>query len=277
MDNRPVLFIDSGVGGLTYCSDFQKKNPQEEICYLADRQNFPYGPRKKEELSLILTALTEKLLKLIDPKIIVLACNTATVSALNPLRQNFPNIPFVGTVPAVKPAANASETGKIGVLGTARTIEDPYSQHIAEGCETQNGNHREIFGVAAPELVDFIEQRYDKADENEKRAIVKKYVDIFRKEGVDTLVLGCTHFLYLLEEFRREASNTGIKVFDSLEGVTKRIEFLLNENDMVLRADNNKKHGHKLILTGLEPPDSAWEKKANDLGFKLCLNPGLSS
>ncbi|MCL2230279.1 MAG: glutamate racemase [Treponema sp.] len=275
MDKRPILFIDSGIGGLTYCRDFQKKNPYEEICYLADRQNFPYGPRKKEELSSILIALTEKLLKSIDPKIIVLACNTATVSALEPLRQKFANIPFVGTVPAVKPAASASESGKIGILGTARTIEDPYSQHIAEDCETQNGNRREIFGVAAPELVDFVERRFDEADDNEKTQIVKKYVDKFSAEGIDTLVLGCTHFLYLLEEFRREASFAGIKVFDSLEGITKRIEFLLDEKNGALRAEIDFKPVHWLMLTGAEPASASWQDRSAKMGYALCMLDNL--
>jgi len=266
MDNRPVLFIDSGIGGLPYCEDFIKKNPQEEVCYLADRQNFPYGPRGKEELSAVLISLTEKLIKTINPKIAVLACNTATVSALEPLRQHFPEIPFVGTVPAIKPAANASSSGKIGVLGTARTIEDPYNLHLAQDCEKKC----EIFGLAAPELVEFVEQSFDGADEKEKTEIVKKYIDIFRAEGADTLVLGCTHFLYLLEEFRREAAPS-IKVFDSLDGITKRIEFLLDENDGALRAETDFEPVHWLLLTGAQPADSSWHNRAQTLNFALCL------
>jgi glutamate racemase len=273
MDNRPVLFLDSGIGGLSYCKDFMKKNPQEEICYLADRKNFPYGPRKKEDLLSILTTLTEKLLKTVDPKIVVLACNTATVSALDPLRKHFADIPFVGTVPAIKPAAIACETGKIGVLGTARTIEDPYSQNIAEKCEINGGIHNEIFGIAAPELVDFVEQHFEKAQKHEKTEIVRKYINIFSKEGIDTLVLGCTHFLYLLEEFRKEASECTppIKVFDSLDGVTKRIEFLLNENDGYLRSEIDFKPVHWLFLTGREAAESSWHERSNALGFALCL------
>ena len=267
MDNRPVLFIDSGIGGLPYCSDFIKHNPQEEVCYLADQKNFPYGQCTKEELSSILTALTEKLLKKIDPKIAVLACNTASVCALESLRQNFPQIPFVGTVPAIKPAAKFSLTGKIGVLGTARTIEDPYIQNLAKDYE--------IFGVAAPELVEFVEQRLDKASETERTQIVKKYIELFSSKGADTLVLGCTHFLHLLEEFKREASNSScvpsIKIFDSQDGVTKRIEFLLNENNGALRASNNFKGAHRLFLTGTPSADALWQNRAQNMNFKLCL------
>jgi len=262
MNLKPVLFIDSGIGGLPYCKDFLNHNPQEEIYYIADRENFPYGQREKKELISILISLIEKLLKAAEPKIIVLACNTATVSALDSLRQHFPKIPFVGTVPAIKPAASASESGFVGILGTTRTIEDPYSLHLAENSK--------IFGIAAPELVEFVETQFEKATNEEKTQIVKKYIELFRAKGVDTLVLGCTHFLYLLDEFKNEAAPS-IKIFDSLDGITKRIEFLLDENDDALRAGKDYNPSHRLIVTGLQPPDSLWINRAQALGFKLSL------
>jgi len=270
MKNNPILFIDSGVGGIPYCRDFLKRNPQEAICYLADRGNFPYGPRGKDELISILTAHTEKLIKSIDPKIIVLACNTASVTALAHLRQKFPQLLFVGTVPAVKPAANACKSGRIGVLGSSRTIEDIRGLNLAGELENSMKNRYEIAGIAAPELVEFVEQRFDKADEAEKTEIVKKYINLFRAEGADTLVLGCTHFLYLLEEFRREAAPF-IKVFDSLDGITKRIEYLLDENNGALRAVKGSKPEYCLLLTGTEPVEICWQKRASALNFKLRL------
>jgi len=266
MNIRPILFIDSGIGGLPYCKDFLKRNKREEICYLADRANFPYGQRKKDELSSILVALIEKLLKAADPKIIVLACNSATVSSIEQLRQHFPNIPFVGTVPAIKPAANASRSGKVGVLGTARTIEDPYNQNLADECKKKC----EIIGIAAPDLVQFVEERFDSAAKKEKKEIVKKYIDLFRAEGADTLVLGCTHFLSLLDEFKRGAFPF-MKIFSSLDGVTKRIEYLLDENSGALRAEKSFQPVNRLILTGTEPADISWKNRAKELGFNLYL------
>jgi len=266
MDNRPVLFIDSGLGGIPYCRDFSKRNPNEQIYYIADRENFPYGPRGKEELTTILTELTEKLVKTVNPKIIILACNTASVCALSSLRQNFPHIPFVGTVPALKPAANACKSGKIGVLGTERTIEDIHSLNIADLDE----NHCQIIGIPAPELVLFVEQRFEEVDEKEKKETVKKYIELFRAQGADTVVLGCTHFLYLLEEFRHEAYPF-IKIFDSLDGITKRIEFLLDENNFALRAGKDTKRESRFLLTGTQPADSTWQKRAQTLSFKLTL------
>jgi len=235
------------------------KNPQETVYYLADNKNFPYGPRDKSELASILITLTEKILAKIDPKLIVIACNTATIAALSLLREKFPQIPFVGTVPAVKPAAKASNNGKVGVLGTARTIEEIHSLNLTdETCE--------ILGIAAPELVEFIELHFDTCCEKEKIEIVKKYIQAFREANVKTVVLGCTHFLFLLEEFRREAAPS-IEVFDSLAGITKRIEYLLDENDGKLRAQKDSKSAYRLILTGAEK--SLWETRARAIGFNL--------
>jgi glutamate racemase len=261
MDNRPVLFIDSGIGGIPYCTEFIRENPRETVFYLADHENFPYGPLKKEELISILIELTGKLLEKVNPKIIILACNTATIAAISSLREKFPNIPFVGTVPAVKPAAEACNNGKVGVLATKRTIEDINSLHLADkSCE--------IYGVAAPELVEFVEKRLDESNEEEKTAVVRKYIDIFSAAKADAIVLGCTHFLFLLEEFHREAEGH-FHVFDSLAGITKRIEFLLDENDGALRADKNIKGGYSLLLTGARPPAPVWEKRADKMGFNL--------
>lgn len=264
---KPIIFIDSGIGGLPYCQEFINENPHEAVCYIADNKNYPYGRRSKDELTAILISLTEKLIQKLNPKIIVLACNTATIASISSLRQSFPQIPFVGTVPAVKPAATACNNGKVGVLGTERTIEEIKNLNLADKtCE--------IFGIAAPELVDYIELRFDDSDENEKTETVKKYIKIFQDEKVDTLVLGCTHFLFLLEEFRREAAGC-FEIFDSLEGITKRIEFLLDENNGVLRAANNVgKHGSydepMLVLTE-ETASPLWQTRARKTGFKLTL------
>ena len=261
-NNRPVLFIDSGIGGLPYCSDFNKNNPIEEVCYLADTKNFPYGPREKEELASILILLTEKLLNTVNPKLIVLACNTATISALSSLRLRFPELPFVGTVPALKPASKVSSNGKVGVLGTERTIEDIRGLNLVDtACE--------ICGIAAPELVEYVEHHFDKACEKGKKQTAEKYIDLFRAESVNSLVLGCTHFLFLLEEFRRAAA-PDIEVFDSLEGITKRVEFLLDENKGALRAEKDFKPSHRLILTS-EDADNSWQDRAKKLGFTLNL------
>jgi glutamate racemase len=209
----------------------------------------------------------EKLIDTVNPKITVLACNTATVSALEELRRLFPHLTLVGTVPAIKPAMQASKTGKVGVLGSARTIEEVYSHNLAGGaCE--------VYGVAAPELVEFVENRFFAADEKEKCEMARRYIETFRAAGADTLVLGCTHFLFLLEEFRREAAPS-ITIFDSIDGITQRIESLLDDNNGALRAAANGSPENRLLLTGTEPPDGIWQNLANQLGFRLSLSDEL--
>jgi glutamate racemase len=260
MDRRPVLFLDSGVGGIPYCRHFCLRNPGENIVYLADRANFPYGKRNREELIAILRALVEKMVSLINPKIIVLACNTATVSAISPLRESFPGLPFVGTVPAVKPAVNGSRQGKVGVLGTERTLADPCIADLA----LKYGPGCEIIGIAAPELVEFVEYRCAAAGEEEKIRTVLPYLERFRAAGADALVLGCTHFLHLLEEFRREAA-PAITVYDSVEGISRRIESLLGD-----RRNAGEAGEGRFFVTG-GTADPSWPRWAGGLGFSFSV------
>jgi glutamate racemase len=261
MDN-PILFIDSGIGGIPYCSHFFRRNPSARIVYLADRQHFPYGKFEKTELAEILKRLVGRLIDIIDPKIVVLACNTATIAALAELRECFPALVFVGTVPAVKPAALASKTGKIGVLGTELTIKQPYIRELA----SRFGNG-EIYGIAAPELVEFVEGRFDSASPDEKRDIVTTYLNRFRASGVDTLVLGCTHFLFLLDEFQREAA-PDITGFDSVTGISHRMDSLLGEQK---DSEETPRQQNRILLTGPSAPEPSWVSLAQRLGFSLSL------
>jgi glutamate racemase len=232
MNNRPIVFLDSGIGGMAYCREFQSRNPGESLVYLADRQHFPYGERSREELPGILKNLVAELVSREDPKIVVLACNTATVSAVSFLREHFPSLPFVGTVPAVKPAVLGTKTGKIGVLGTRRTVEDPYIAELA----ARYGSGCSVIPIAAPDLVEFVEYRWARAGAEERRGAVIPYLEKFRAAGADAVVLGCTHFLFLLKEFR-EAAAPDMVIYDSVEGITRRIESLLDAEGGRLRAD----------------------------------------
>jgi glutamate racemase len=271
MDTRPLLFLDSGIGGVPYCRHFQLRNPGEQIIYLADRARFPYGRLKREELAAVVPALMERVLEKADPKIVVLACNTASVSALEILRERFPGIPFVGTVPAVKPAVLDSRSGVVGVLGTERTIGDPYTAELA----LKYRRDCRVRGIAAPELVDFIERRYGSAGKDETRELVLGYVNKFRAAGVDAIVLGCTHFLFLQDDFRREAA-PDIRVYDSLEGVSGRIESLLNRDGRKLRSGEDRAAAPGfLILTGEGAPEASWGEWAARLGFRLFLLDGF--
>ena len=262
MEKQPILFLDSGIGGIPYCRYFHRKNPAESIVYLADRLRFPYGIWEKQELSTVLIALTDQIIKIVNPKIIVIACNTASLAALSQLRDHFPALPFVGTVPAVKPAALASKTGRIGVLGTELTVKQSYIRELA----AQYGNG-EVISIAAPELVEFVEERIKFASSEEKTEMARGYLNRFRAAGADTVVLGCTHFLFLEEEFRREAA-PDITVFESVKGVSQRIESLVAET---VSADNAASVYNRLLLTGTTAPEASWIAWAKRLNFNLSL------
>ncbi|MCL2761937.1 MAG: glutamate racemase [Treponema sp.] len=261
---KPILFLDSGIGGIPYCRHFHRRNPGEPIVYLADRLHFPYGKWEKKELAAILTGLIEQVINITNPKIAVLACNTATIAGLSQLREHFPMLPLVGTVPAVKPATLASKNGKIGVLGTELTIKEPFIREIA----AQYGNGAEVIGIAAPELVEFIETQFNTASPEQRTAMARDYLNRFRAAGVDSLVLGCTHFLFLQEEFHQEAA-PDITVFESVRGITKRVESLLEEQHT--KANDAPRAENRLLLTGPAAPEPSWIEWAEHLGFSLSL------
>jgi glutamate racemase len=265
MDNRPIVFLDSGIGGIPYCRNFVSRNPEEPVVYVADRAYFPYGERGREEVREILRELTEDLIAREDPKMLVLACNTATVSALSFLRETFPGLSFVGTVPAVKPAVLGSKTRRIGVLGTRRTVDDPYITELAD----RYGGGCSIVPIAAPELVNFVEYQYSRAEAERKRQVVLPYLERFRDSGVDAVVLGCTHFLFLLKEFR-EAAAPDLVIYDSVDGITRRIESLLGAEARGAGGFHRfyvREQGSRSPAgSGVEDP---WRFWADDMGFEL--------
>ncbi len=271
--SRPVVFIDSGIGGLPYCRAFRALLPGVPVAYIADRAHFPYGPKSRRELIDLLVQLVSRLIALMDPRLVVIACNTASVSALEDLRAAFPSLPFVGTVPAVKPAALASSKRRIGVLATERTVRDPYAAHLAArfapGCE--------LIGIAAPELVEFVEHRYALSDRGERLATAERYIRRFRELGVDAIVLGCTHFLFLADEFV-EAGGDDIAIFDSRDGVARRAASLLSappagigtgggteaESDSGGGTETTDTSGAiaapgRVFITGTEPAEPSWK------------------
>ncbi len=251
---QPVVFIDSGVGGLPYCQNFHDRMPHVPRIYIADRAHFPYGPREKKELSRILVQLVQKVRDVFEPVVVVLACNTASISSLAELRASFPDIPFVGTVPAIKPAVLASKRKRIGLIATERTISDAYVYSL--GKQFDPACH--IEGLAAPELVDFVEHRLHTASEDERRGAVLPYIEYFTNQQVDGLVLGCTHFLFLLEEFTSLVP-AEMRVYHSLDGVARRVQTFLPEAYKNVTPHTEHTEYEKLLVTGEGPITESWQ------------------
>jgi len=264
MDRRPVIFYDSGIGGLCYGLSFHSRNPNERLVCIGDRANFPYGTKSKEELIRITGSLTEKIISEFNPKLMALACNAASVSALAELRKRFPGLTIVGTVPAVKPAVLASKKRRIGVLGTGRTISDPCIGELV----SEFGPDCSVAGIAAPELVEFIEHRWADAGETEKLSTAKFYIDQFRGKGTDALVLACTHFLFLRDEFKKIAGDE-MAVYDSMDGINSRLEFFLDADSGNLRSDCKSGQQAAMAVTGEGTLEPYWEKLAAHFGVVL--------
>ncbi len=215
-------FIDSGVGGIPYMNELLKKKPDSSCIYVADTANFPYGPKSHEEVIECVLPLVEKIIKRFEPRVIVVACNTISVNALEVLRSKFTSTRFVGTVPAIKLAAGLSKKRCIGLLATKATCENPYNQELknnfAADCK--------LVCRADGELVSFIEKNGFTASESELEEAVKPAMDFFISEGCDVVILGCTHFLNVKSAFEkyalrllRQAQGPQVTIVDSVEGV----------------------------------------------------------
>ena len=263
MDNRPVFFLDSGIGGLPYCSYFHQRNPRESLVYIADREFFPYGAKERLVLIQRLRGLLERLIRRCNPKLGVLACNSASVSALGDLRKRFPGLPLVGTVPAVKPAIHSSKKRHIGVLGTSRTIGDPYIAELA----AETGPDCVVTAIAAPDLVDFVEYRLAASGPDDRLRVVSPYIEQFRRAGADAIVLGCTHFLFLLDTFKAAAGD--MSIHDSVEGVSHRAEALLDQGDLRAACSEGGDREYTLLVTGKGPLEPVWQERAKAFGLTL--------
>ena len=229
--------------------------------YVADREYFPYGSRDRLALIRRLEEILDRLVRRWDPKLAVLACNTATVSALQELRERFPRLPLVGTVPAVKPAIRQSKKRHIGALGTSRTVEDPYIAKLA----AEFGPDCAVTAIAAPDLVDFVERRFAVSTALERRRATLPYINRFREAGADAIVLGCTHFIFLLDDFRAAAGD--LSFHDSVEGVSRQAETLLERGG--LKAGAPPPAENVLLLIGSAPPEPVWQERARSFGLAL--------
>ena len=263
MKTKPIVFIDSGVGGLSYYKTANIKLPEEQFICIADRENFPYGNKNINEIEKIVYDLVGRVVKKLNPKIIVIACNTASVVGLAGLRERF-DIPFIGVVPAVKPAANISNNKKIGIIATFRTTKDEYLEKLiidfASDCN--------ITRVAAGEIVDFVEKRYFEVSGKNKLKTVEDIIAPIKSKGIDSVVLACTHFLLLEEEFQKSLGKN-VYVIDSRDGVINQLTRVLDNND--LRSSKQNKLD-LFFITGDNPPEECYELFAEKFNLTFAGN-----
>lgn len=216
-----IGIFDSGVGGLSVLRHIQRLLPGERLLYFADQAHVPYGRRSAEEIRLFSEQITRFLIAK-DASIIVVACNTATAAAIDHLRQTFPETPFVGMEPAVKPGAAKTRNGKIGVLATAGTFE---SQRYASLLARFAGNIT-AYESACPGLVEQIEA--GELESKETEVILQKAIRPMLAHGVDTLILGCTHYPFVLPLIKRIAGNN-VAVIDPAPAVAQQVKRVFKE------------------------------------------------
>jgi glutamate racemase len=193
--DRPIGVFDSGVGGLSVLTEIRRQLPDESVIYVADQRWAPYGSRSLAEVRERSVQLTGQLLEA-GAKVIVVACNSASAAALHHLREVFPRVPFVGMEPAVKPAADRSRSGVVGVLATEATFQGELFATVVD----RHSNGTEVVRIVGHRLADLVEA--GAADGTEAKELLARYLESPLDQGMDTLVLGCTHYAYLTPMIR---------------------------------------------------------------------------
>jgi glutamate racemase len=216
--SAPILFFDSGVGGLSVLGPARALLPNAPIIYAADSTGFPYGTKTEAELAARVPALLSRLVDRFEPRLVVIACNTASTIALDQARAALA-IPVVGTVPAIKPAAQRSKSRIIGVLGTEATVRQRYVDNLA----AQFASDCKLVRHGSAELVALAEAKLGGVaiDQEQVAAAVRPLAEA---DGLDTVVLACTHFPLLPDELA--AALPGVSFVDGGAGIARRIAFL---------------------------------------------------
>ncbi|MBU2525828.1 MAG: glutamate racemase [Bacteroidetes bacterium] len=220
----PIGIFDSGIGGTTIWKRIVSLMPHESGIYLADSKNAPYGTKSHDEIIALSVKNTEKL-RAFGCKIVVVACNTATTNAIDYLRQSY-DIPFIGIEPAIKPAALQTKTKKVGVLATRGTLSSQLFHHTMQ----KYTSGIEVFEQVGEGLVELIEA--GKMDSKETRLLLKKYLQPMLANGVDTLVLGCTHFPFLIPEIRKIVPRE-FQILDSGHAVARQTKHVLEKSGLL--------------------------------------------
>ena len=266
--SAPIGVFDSGVGGLSVYLHLAQQLPTERYVYYADTLNVPYGNRDSEDIE----ALTLKAVEWLHQqgcKLIVIACNSASAYALDTARRCYPHIPIVGLVPALKPAVLASKSGHVAVLATKATLNGTLLNDVI--VNFAKPNNTVVTKYFDPQLVPWVEAGMSEQDETAER--LRQQIRVFANEGVDQLVLGCTHYpffkTFLLDEIVQQ--QLSIQVIDSGQAIAERVRQLLIANNLSAslmsekRENLSQKTSNKNTIT--RPPLTFHATKYSD---RLC-------
>lgn len=224
MNKQPIGIFDSGVGGTSIWKEIHALLPNEHTIYLADSANAPYGPRGKDAITNLSIKNTELLLDK-ECKLIVVACNTATTNAIDYLRSNY-NVPFIGIEPAIKPAALQTKTNAVGILATKGTL----TSALFSETSSLFASHITVVEQVGDGIVQLIEG--GKLYSKEMKALLTVYLKPMLDANIDYLVLGCTHYPYLIPILMNLLPKN-VKIIDSAEAVARQTKTVLEQNDLL--------------------------------------------
>lgn len=233
-NNNPIGILDSGLGGLTVWKEVRELLPHESIVYIADSKNTPYGAKSPDEIFELARKSIEFLLKK-QVKVIVTACNSITVSCVHRLRETFPEVTIIGTVPAVKTAAERTKNKRIGILATTRTVESDYQTELIN----QFASDCKVFKHGTDDLVPLIEKGEMKGESMTQA--LNSILALFKEEQVDCLVLGCTHFPFLRDQIQ-EILGSAVTIIDSGKAIARRVKWMLEQKSSFAGNQNQAEY-----------------------------------
>ena len=249
---RPLIgFFDSGVGGLSVLRAIHTLIPAQPTIYLADQAHVPYGPRPLKQVQAFSEEITRYFLEK-GSGLIVVACNAASAAALHHLRETFPDTPFVGMEPAVKPAAESTHTGVVGVLATPATFQGELYASVVE----RFANGARILQDTCPGLVAQIER--GELDSPDTLEILEKAILPMLAQGIDTIVLGCTHYPFVIPQIRTIAG-PDVRVIDPAPAVARQAIRLLGERGWLAKDGPVGNHTYVTTGPGSVFADLAWQ------------------
>jgi len=235
-----ILIFDSGIGGLSIVAEITQYLPQHPLIYVADNRLFPYGIQSDESLLSRAKALFPVLESDYKPAIIIIACNSASTLVLNEVRA-LVHTPVIGVVPAIKPAAQLTQTGVIGLLATKGTVCRPYTQELID----QFAKDTDVIRVGSDVLVSQAEQKMQ-GKQVQINAIRKELTPLLDNPSIDTVVLGCTHFPLIRDEIQ-EVLNSSVTLIDSGEAIARRAHHILSKSSLLRPA--SVLPGHTFVFT----------------------------
>jgi len=241
---RPIVLLDSGIGGFSIYKPIRELLPNEDYVYVADKKFFPYGEKSTKVIQNRVFEITDWAQK-INAKMIVLACNTATVAVIDTLRKNYPNIPIVGIVPVIKTCAEQTKNGNIGIISTPKTTKSAYQKNLI----ARFANDKKVYVRSCPGLVELIE---NKSEENlDSLPKLQKALSFLKNKQIDTLALGCSHFPLIADNIQNILGKD-VLILDSAHAVSRHVKRVLKNNKDLYKTNHR---GKTIFYTTAKPKE----------------------